>query len=371
MKKFIVVIMGLIITAGIVCGFGFVSRRGGKWFQESDMSKWHIKNENPDNTDNSEEQTGVVAYTSDGEALEAGGSYAMPVAYTYLGARSEEQNEDNTEYFSPTIELTANIDNPYINPVYEWTVSFANPSSEWAKDKIASSYIAVLPFGDNMQSALITYHNNFAEQIIIKVSISGQADANYTTCTVNCVKKAQLDVTECIDNYDFNGNPFNFGTKVDYGAGTVIGDFKLNSFTVELSYTLKEEIQKFLTFAVEFKAYTAPEAVETYCSDGIFYVRCYLVYSDFIVGYEEYDTAHKDAIKYAWYHGYEADRKSDYWGGNLNTNISVNYEKYGYTIKKNMKKESTAGYITGSENGAGIVPNVTLNKTDISTGGQV
>ena len=38
---------------------------------------------------------------------------------------------------------------------------------------------------------------------------------------------------------------------------------------------------------------------------------------------------------------------------------------------ENMKKESTAGYITGSENGAGIVPNVTLNKTDISTGGQV
>jgi len=30
MKKFIAVIMGLIITAGIVCGFGFVSRRGGK-----------------------------------------------------------------------------------------------------------------------------------------------------------------------------------------------------------------------------------------------------------------------------------------------------------------------------------------------------
>ena len=29
MKKFIAVIMGLIITAGLVCGFGFVSRWDG------------------------------------------------------------------------------------------------------------------------------------------------------------------------------------------------------------------------------------------------------------------------------------------------------------------------------------------------------
>ena len=158
MKKILTVIIGLIITAGIVCGFGFVSRRDGKWFQEPDISKWHIKEKNGENStggtdgpgnneypDDIEGEGEITAYASDGRVLRTNGLYAMPETMVILpGATASEKR----------FTLTAQLSNEYINAEYDWAADWVNPDSDWASSEDVNEYIRITPTYDGSASEI-------------------------------------------------------------------------------------------------------------------------------------------------------------------------------------------------------------------------
>lgn len=380
MKKFIVVIMGLIITAGIVCGFGFVSRRDGKWFQEPDISKWHIKNENSEDSTGGTDEPGnneypddiegdgeITAYASDGRVMRTNGLYAMPETMVILpGATASEKR----------FTLTAQLSNEYINAEYDWAADWVNPNSDWASSEDVNEYIRITPTYDGSASADVTFSgsansefNRFGEQIRITVRVRNSVTIQPAVCTVDCLRNVTINKAERpVSDID---DELTFTAQLDLNVGTIVGDISIVKFNISLNNGYLSELSRYLKFNIEPLRKEVPEENITAryeAGSNNFYADCRFNYADFIAGYNEYDEAHKDAIKYAWYHAYLSFKAShtNYDVFTCEYNIELKQELYGNRIDLSGSLKRNGYFsLTGEKYGKGITPNVQLNITDV------
>lgn len=380
MKKILTVIIGLIITAGIVCGFGFVSRRDGKWFQEPDISKWHIKNENSEDStggtdgpgnneypDDIEGEGEITAYASDGRVLRTNGLYAMPETMVILpGATASEKR----------FTLTAQLSNEYIQAEYDWVADWVNPNSDWASGEDINEYIKITPTYDGSASADVTFSgsensefNRFGEQIKITVSVRNSVMTQPAVCTVDCLRNVTINKAERpVSDID---DELTFTAQLDFNVGTIVGDISIVKFNISLNSGYLSELSRYLKFNIEPLRKEVPEeniTVRYEAGSNNFYADCRFNYVDFISDYAEYDEAHKDAIKYAWYHAYMSFKAShpSYEVFTCEYKIELKQELYGNRVDLSGSLNRNGYFsLTGEKYGKGITPNVLLNITDV------
>ena len=342
----------------VIIGLGASWGTGYALTGEANPVNWR-KAENSDETDKSAQ---IVAFSSDGTPMEQGGSYAMPAGLTYTAKQSE---------YAPSgeITLTASLDNEYINAKYDWSVNFADPSTTWAADKIATNYVTVTPLTDGGNKAHITYLNAFAEQLIITVSLRGStSESSSDTCTVDCIKAVTMK-DPSLDCTDFSDGAC-FGIDLEFGVGTVQGRVEFDTARLYVYDDFQSAVQDYLTFQISYKSagVVSDEKVlkiEPYQGNFIGFLDIkvdgnyfYFDYSDFIKDFDTYDDAHKDAIKYAWYHAY-ADKGGNY--SNLIMDVDFSYHFQNSKISGFAESDYRNCCLYGEE-GYYIEPSVTLNK---------
>lgn len=132
------------------------------------MAAIFIGIENRNDTRPQEEQ--AVVTDGNGNAMESGKVYAMPSNMVFTTTVAEESNAAEGITLQATITPeTAD------NKTVDWSVSFVNPSSDWASGKTASDYIIITPENDGALTATVNCLKAFGEQI--KITVTSRANA--------------------------------------------------------------------------------------------------------------------------------------------------------------------------------------------------
>ena len=250
------VLLVLVIAAGVV-GIGYMS----DWF--TNWTKFEQEQPACEEQGGEEELPPVV--DENGETMESGTVYAMPARMMYTSAATTAADGTTVSSSPITLEATITPDTATDKSV-KWSVSFVNPSSEWATDKTVTDYVSVSSSG---LTCTVTCHQAFGEQIKITVTSNDNPEAT-DSCVVDYLKRIE-DVTFTLSNGvsvkerdelyspndDFNGsdtNPDYWATEVDWtfdgngetltydidvieGVGTVSGDYSVSNVTFNLNNT--------------------------------------------------------------------------------------------------------------------------------------
>ncbi len=184
-----------------------------------------------------------------------------------------------------TLTATITPDNTTYKAV-DYTAAWANPQSEWAKDKDISDYVTIAQNEDGSLSANLTILQPFSEQIQIKVTLRRNPEIN-ATCTV--------DYVGCVNTKDYNGY-------IDVGSideiisieanglkyGTITPDLT-DVFTVEVSFGgVASKLSEYNPTTVEYTvtAESITDTVNIASLRDMFYK---------IVGLENAEAAEKEA----------------------------------------------------------------------------
>lgn len=129
-----------------------------------------------------------------GETMESGKVYPMPAQMIYTSSATTA--EDGTTVSSNPVTLHATITPSNASDTsVTWSVSFVNPSSEWANGKTVTDYVSIVASG---LSCEVTCHQAFGEQIKITVVSNDNAEAT-DSCVVDYLKRVE-DVTFALSN---------------------------------------------------------------------------------------------------------------------------------------------------------------------------
>ncbi|MDE6597983.1 MAG: hypothetical protein K2K60_05040 [Clostridia bacterium] len=358
--RVVVVLLVILFIAGAVCAAGFGSKSdNNKWFKNGDITTWFNSwGKGSAASGSGDSSTGaVLAIGSEGEKLTDGSTYAMGRGLTYFTARDYTNNQE----YAPEgeITLTATLSNEYIKAgAFDWSVKFANGSSEWAQGKVANYFVSVTPVEGNSSQAKLKYLAPFAEQIEVTATLRGSSSSD--TCTVDCLKPATIkEPFLCFsDFYDW----LEMEADAELGSGTVTGDFVLRYAAINMTDNFIGALKNYLTFDIEVTYFSLTN--QPFALNGNYLATTNhenLTYAMLIKNFDNYDQAHKEAIYYAWYRAYQNERY------NVTANICIDYIFQGVTVSSGVESDyGGTGYtpfgISGSCYGADVSPSVTLNK---------
>lgn len=100
------------------------------------------------------------------------------------------------------ITLVASVEPSYATKIaVDWTVSFANPESEWATGKTVTDYVTITPTEDGSLTATLVCLQPFGEQIIVNVVSRENATVN-DSCPLEYMRKVE-SVTLKVGDYVF------------------------------------------------------------------------------------------------------------------------------------------------------------------------
>lgn len=296
--------------------------------------------------------TRTIAVSSDGSAIQNGGAYSMGrnavSGITYL---TETQN-NQTYVPDGEIYVTAELSNEYINGAFDWTVDFADPAAEWAVGKVAAYYVSAEPVAGDSSRAKLRYLEPFGEQIILTATLRGTDSSD--SCTIDCLKK--MTTTGALGYYGDWGDDANFyveESRVNYSLGTVSGEFEFQNATITFDEDFIDKVNSYLKFNISVTSHSFYASDVFNGSDGDVY--CDIQMSMFIEGFNNYDTAHKEAIYYAWY---TAARNSQPFA---RIDISFGYTFNGVGVGTIVESDIPSRDLYCDE-GSGVAPNTTLNK---------
>lgn len=101
------------------------------------------------------------------------------------------------------ITLVATVEPSYATKTaVDWTVSFANPDSEWATGKTATDYVTITPTEDGSLTATLECLQPFGEQIIVKVISRENAEIS-DTCPLEYMRRVESVSLRVGDDYVF------------------------------------------------------------------------------------------------------------------------------------------------------------------------
>ncbi len=311
----------------------------------------------------------VIAVDSDGSAIKNGCTYSMGrnaiSGITYL---TETQN-NQTYVPEGEIYVTAELSNEYINGAFDWSVKFANENAEWAVGKVADYYVAADAVPGDSSRAKLRFLAPFAEQIILTATLRGTDSSD--SCTIDCVKPVTLSSWEYYG--DTGDGVMEVSATVNYGVGTVTGDFVSCSATIDFTDQFTYDFKDYLKFDVGIRTISLnnPDSVTTdsYSNGGTLAFAVYaifeneLTHSMFIENFDNYDKAHKEAIYYAWYNAAKDTRSNFYLTATFSygySDVVISYEKCDYQL---LNYRITGEYYDGGNGYApDLAPNVQLNK---------
>lgn len=107
----------------------------------------------------------------------------------------------------------------------DWTIAFANPSSEWATGKTVTDYVTVTPTADGAKTADVAVVKAFGEQIVVTVT-SRDDNSKTATVTADYVKRYSFK------NWKYANNEYGFGAELSVSDGTIDEDI---NYSIKLS----------------------------------------------------------------------------------------------------------------------------------------
>lgn len=249
----------LIVIAALVVFIGYGSSIDGKWFKNSDVSKWYNswgKGETVQTNDQTDNQNGSQNGNQNGNVtpVQTGSNDQLMIGesegtgLTLLCAPIDDLTvvslADAPANYISVYSLTCTYQPSYATaPVIDWSVLFQNPSSAWASGKNISDYVLVVPDRDGSLTATAYCLQGFGEQVLIKAAFRNDS-AIY--CTVTCDYLAKVSGFQ----YLFAGNnsvgDFSLTPSVDtfdcldmnyYPASDIPSYFGSGSASVVLSYS--------------------------------------------------------------------------------------------------------------------------------------
>lgn len=336
--KVVAVLLVLVAIAYVITSLVL----GGQW----NPLKWGKKDDVVE-----QNETGIIAVTSDGKKLIAENSYAMPRAMTFV-------NKSTAYSSAKEFNVTATLSNQYINGLFDWQVDFVNPASAWATGKSAEYYVQAVPTADGSATATVKYLEAFNEQIKVTATLRGTDKSD--SCTVDCIKNAEM-TESWIEAFDI-GDFLDGGCVVRSTTGTVFADYCVWYARFEMDSAFADVVQSYLKFNIDIHSFDFTSLfngslqVDENSSTHrklVFGINRGLSYSDFIENFEDYDEEHKEAIYYAWYH---AANKASFGQFELGIEAYVNGVATGI-----YKSHEILTEVSGEFYGKDIQPSVTLN----------
>ena len=357
--KVIAFILLVAIVAYFVTALAFGIKAGAPVWKPWEWGKAG-KTQTQPGGDDADNNNPVIAVGSDGEAIRAGSAYSLRRSadngITYLS-----ETRDNQTYVPDgEIIVSAELSNEYVNGAFDWSVDFVNPAAEWAVSKVAAYYVSVTPIAGDSSRATLRYLAPFGEQLRLTATLRGSDSSD--SCTIDCVKPVTSYKIE-YGNNDFDDWSEFSNYSIVYGTGTITGTFEFVSGRIEIKDSFIDDFKSYLKFDVNIKVanYTSIDVTDTTAYSDTYIIKCGdIMYSMFIKDFDNYDTAHKEAIYYAWYTAYKP-----YWGtANVNAllDCDFNYVYNGVKISGHYCSDEPTVRLIGSNYGADVAPNTTLNK---------
>lgn len=332
--KVIAVIMVLLAV-----GYVITSLIMGVW----NPVQW-IKKDKPQ-----EEGEAVIAVTSTGEAMYAGGTYAMPESVAFVTSQAEEAAEIGE------VIITASLNNEYIAGVeYEWEADWTFETSETFGDENNwDDCIEISVYAGETDKAHIRALKPFADRIVLIARIKGNSEIK-AECKIDYLSRATAvsgNAPSISNFYDATQNiecsSGDMTCRFEYSVGTVRGEMQFKSITAQPTSDFGELMKRYITFDFgEFKRYELPNARENaqgkgYDPDDIFDTskttaqiattgRAYEL-SDFIEDIEQYNRKQVEALYYAWHNALICEDNEYPDGGGVISNVE--YESsFTYTL---------------------------------------
>ena len=108
-----------------------------------------------------------------------------------------------SETASEGITLVATVEPSYATKTaVDWSVSFANPESEWATGKTVTNYVTITPTEEDSLTATLECVAPFGEQIIVKVVSKENAEIS-DTCPLEYMRRVESVSLRVGDDYVF------------------------------------------------------------------------------------------------------------------------------------------------------------------------
>ena len=135
------------------------------------------------------EKEGIVQVAAEG-GMQIGESEGTGIQVMSASLRSTEYAAYNvSSQAESAYTLTATVYPSYAtNPLLDWSVSWVDPSSEWASGKTVSDYVTVIADESDNHRAVVSCYQPFGEQV--KISVVSQSNSSAKAeCTVDYSKK--------------------------------------------------------------------------------------------------------------------------------------------------------------------------------------
>lgn len=255
--------------------------------------------------------------------------------------------------------LTATIlPDSAIDKSVDWEISFKNPSSEWATDKVVTDYVTVTPTSDGALTANVECLQAFGEQIIVKV-VSRDNPLATSTCQIDYAQKV-TGVTLKLGDIPINVNgTTNFKWQVNpngegFGGVPSLSYTFSDVFTLEetVSYSVKFEkanpsINAFIQFGGKYWYSQSPSIVSIFgdiTSKGIVFNRDLLNKFDFYYQTRN-DGVHLNNLSVSEFSSFTSTIDN---GEFANVVITVNgaYGSYEYTSLINISEFVNTASVT-------------------------
>lgn len=292
----------------------------------------------------------IIAYTTEGEPMLSGGSYAMPRGVIFMS------QQKNSEY-APTGEfiVSATLENDYVNGAFDWSVTAAKPADGFTPEY----YVQVEAI--SATEAKVIYLSPFENQLKLTATLRGTDKSD--SCQIDCVKSVELAnsaPTPCFSDFE---DSYELEQEILFKKGTVAGDFFAGEMTVTLDGDFVEAVKKYLKFDLNVITTHVEKnmtgTVERPENPYIIVTSNKIVdYSMFIENFNDYDEAHKEAIYYAWYQSYATLGRDN----NAQISFKISYGYAGNAVTLLEGNEELCG-ISGGCYGSSITPegNVNIN----------
>jgi hypothetical protein len=206
--------------------------------------------------------------------------------------------------------LTAVVTPDYAsNKLVDWSIRWANPSSDWATGKTVTDYITVTPTSDGALTAYVTCIQAFGEQAIVTVTsrsnslVSTSAKIDYrkkpttttTLLTGSTSETKTWDIEEIETLCDYSDS---------WSIGTIDDSAVSHTVSVTTSDSLRNILEQKFTDSNDIKVY---ESTIQY-TDGLTWEHCLLPSGGAQYGYFEIEGI------FGFVSWTEEDSESDYYG---------------------------------------------------------
>ncbi|MCM1437676.1 MAG: hypothetical protein NC131_00490 [Roseburia sp.] len=309
-------------------------------------------------TETNSVQTVGKVYDGDGKELETGKTYELPKNMAF-SARVSEPLASQLKLAPMSVNVTVTHSLPLNNIKVDWAAKYTDGTD-------ASRVVGVTPSYDGSATATIECLKPFSKQVIVTATLRNDNSAT-ASCKVDYVKRL-----DGVSQFCMTGSDFMDSAGVDFYAtftdGTIMPDVYLDSVWFHLNDSFTEAVKSYLKFDIEFTDYAMRNIKgELFDGNGKIGYSCEpgggYDYAWFIKGFNDMDDAHKQAVYYAWYHGW-----LDQSGNDRYLTMTVDYSvtgKYKGNSFGNITETEYVGvgylYLSGEQYGDEITPSLTLN----------